>query len=99
MTLGVYLFTSPIIDPSLEEKGALAMQTIGGEIVVNLSKDRAGVPPTLIRAYLTAAVQVLARPVSDPHQQKLYYISGYQLLPKAQRFAPTLRPSLWPQCN
>jgi hypothetical protein len=94
MTLGVYLFTSPIIDPSLEERGALAMQAIGGEIVVNLSKDRAGVPPTLIRAYLTAAIQILARPVRDPRQQKLYYISGYQLLPKAQRFAPDLAPQL-----
>jgi hypothetical protein len=94
MTLGVYLFTLPIMDPSLEEKGAYAMQPIGGEMVINLSGDRAGVSPTLIRAYLTAAIQLLARPVRDPRQQKLYYVTGYQLLPKAQRFAPDLAPQL-----
>ena len=94
MTLGVYLFTSPVMDSSLEERGAYAMQTVGGELVVNLSVDRPGVPRALVRAYLTAAVQILARPVRDPRQQKLYYISGYQLLPKAQRHAPDLAPQL-----
>jgi hypothetical protein len=94
MELGVYVFTSPFIDPAMEERGAMVIQSVGGVGVVNLSADRPGISPALIHAYLSAVAQVLSRPVSDVQQQKLYYAAGQQLLPKAQRFAPDLVPRI-----
>lgn len=90
MELGAYVFTSPFIDPAMEERGAMVIQSVAGVGVVNLSAERPGMSPSVIHAYLSAVAQVLSRPVSDPQQQRLYYAAGQQLLPKAQRFAPDL---------
>jgi hypothetical protein len=94
MQLGVYVFTSPLLDPAMEERGAMVVQSVGNVGVVNLSADRPGISPQVVRAYLSTVAQILARPISDPQQQKLYYVAGRQLLPKAQRFAPNLAPRI-----
>lgn len=94
MKLGVYVFTSPLLDPAMEARGVMVIQSVGNVGVVNLSADRPGISPLVISAYLSTAAQILSRPISDPQQQKLYYVAGRQLLPKAQRFAPNLAPRI-----
>ena len=94
MELGVYVFTSPLLTPDMEQMGAMVVQPVENVGVINLAADRPGIPPGVVRAYLAAAAQILLRPVTDPRQQKLYYITGYQLLPKAQKLTPDLAPQI-----
>ncbi|HKS30209.1 MAG TPA: hypothetical protein VJS44_20460, partial [Pyrinomonadaceae bacterium] len=88
LLLGTYVFTSPRLD--VTDYTSNLMVGVGTQIVPDITADRPGVSRLLVRAYLEAAARILTRPVSDPKQRELYYISGYLLLPKAERFAPEL---------
>ncbi|HYY42212.1 MAG TPA: hypothetical protein VE775_05725, partial [Pyrinomonadaceae bacterium] len=92
MEFGVYVFTAPFMNQELEDQGAFIMQSIGGVGAINLGLARPNASETALRAYLSMAADILARRVTDPQQQKLYYVTAYQLLPHAQRFAPELAP-------
>ena len=90
--LGTYLFTSPRV--SADDPAAGNIQVIvGGSLVYDITLDRPNVRPALVRAYIQTAIALIARPNSEP-QSSLAYVTGYLLLPKAQRFAPELAPIL-----
>jgi TonB family protein len=85
LLLGTYVFTSPLEDIPAE---SLQMVGVGNNLVYNISATRSSASPTLVRAYIDAAISILARPILDQKQKQLYYIAGYQLLPKVEQFAP-----------
>jgi len=88
--LGTYVFTSPRITPSSPAE-AVAQVGVGRFVVYDITADRPGVPLAIIRAYLSAASAILTNgTILDPQTQQLYYVAGYLLLPKAQKFAPEL---------
>lgn len=86
MHLGGYVYMAEGVGPS--ENGVLLV-LVGDQLVVDLSlaHPTASSPATL--AYLNAALDILLRPVSDPEQQKLYYIASHQLYPKVQQLLPS----------
>ena len=85
--LGVYLFTSP---GDLPHPNAITMTVVDHILVPNITVDRPGVPPALVRAYLATAADVLWRMISDAEQRKHSYALCYLLLPKARNVAPDL---------
>lgn len=87
--LGTYVFRSPAVPP---DENGYEVSAVGNQFAVNLSADRAGVPATVTRAYLNAAVTLLTRPVADPRQQQLYYITGRQLAPRVRKLLPSREP-------
>jgi hypothetical protein len=91
LMLGAYVFTSPMEDLPAN---ATQMISVGKQMVVNLSADRPGVPPQIVRAYLDAAVSILSRPISNPKQKQLSYIAAYQLFPRVRQFLPARAPAL-----
>jgi len=89
-SLGLYLFTAPdVIDPD-----ARVLTRVEDMIVPNIAADRPGVPPTLTRAYLATAADVLWRMSSDAQQRKNSYALCYMLLPKSRNAAPDLTAKL-----
>src|ERR1043165_544659 len=96
LRLGTYVFTSPRVnarDPNTPPD----MTTVAGVanmLGTDITADRPGVPPALIRAYLEAAVSVIMRPLPPPDQRPRLYAAEYLLLPKAERYAPDLVPQI-----
>jgi hypothetical protein len=89
LSLGLYVFTSPGIDPSDPSMaGAFGEVPVGGMSVFDVSSARPDVQRSITRAYLNTAVSVIARSLSDPRQQQLYYVVAHQLLPHARIFLP-----------
>jgi hypothetical protein len=88
LLLGTYVFTSPRVDPT--DPLVIAQVGVGRVMVPDISAERPGVPPELVRLYIAAAARILSRPVADAKQKQLYYVTGQLLLPKAHRFAPDL---------
>lgn len=85
--LGIYLFTTP---GDLPHPDAVTMTVVEHILVPNITADRPGVPPTLVRSYLATAADVLWRMTSDAEQRKYSYALCYMLLPKARNVAPDL---------
>jgi hypothetical protein len=85
LELGTYVFTSP---SNTFPQESIQMVAVGKTLVVNISDNRPGAPPELVRAYLDTMIALLSNPVSDPGQKQLYYITGYQLLPKVKEWLP-----------
>ena len=86
--LGTYIFTYPGFDPS--QPDTIAVTVVGHQMVPNLTADRPGIPPALIRAYLEVASNLLVRPLQNSEQREVAYVAGRVLLTKAQKFAPDL---------
>jgi hypothetical protein len=88
LMLGTYLFTSR----RAEYLGSTGIAQIGvGDLLVpDITADRPDVPQQLVRQYLMTALTLIGRRVTQPTQQQLYYVIGYLLLPKAEKFAPEL---------
>ena len=63
---------------------------VGDVGIIDITADLPGISPAIVRSYLGVAVKILSRPVSDPYQQKMSYVLGYLLLPKAKKYAPDL---------
>ncbi|HEX8139027.1 MAG TPA: hypothetical protein VF544_15775 [Pyrinomonadaceae bacterium] len=87
--LGAYLFTSPKLEGS-ENPTTLAFVGLRnvGLGVPDLTADRPGVPPALVRAFLNTVTKLMLRPITDLKQRQLYYVLGYFMTPKAEKFAP-----------
>lgn len=86
--LGAYIFTSPKINNS--DPTSLMITRVGDVGIIDITSDQASISPGLVRAYLETAVQILSRPISDPHQQQVSYVLSKLLLPKAIKYAPDL---------
>ena len=67
---------------------------VGDETVFDLTGDRPGTTPEAVYAYISAATTILTRPITDPSEQKQYYIYARQFLPRAERLAPDLAAKL-----
>lgn len=87
LRLGTYVFTSPRIAPN---QPGVAVVGIGNLAVYDITADRPNVPRELVRAYLEAAAMILTRPVTNDEQRAWYYVAGYLLSAKTQKFAPEL---------
>ena len=90
--LGTYVFTSPKL--LLADPAAIVMTAVADLLVPDITSERPGTSSTLVRAYLNTVTRVLLRGTRDPQQEKLFYVTAYLLIPKAERFAPDLVPSL-----
>lgn len=89
--LGTYVFTSPRLDGSADPTSMAVIGLRGVALgVPDLTADRPGVPPALVRAYLSAVTKLLMRPIADPNQRQLYYVMGHFMAAKAERYAPEL---------
>jgi len=86
--LGTYIFTAPGMDAGTSSM--IAVTAVGKTMVPNLTADRPGIPPVLIRSYLEVAGRLLPQPFQKAEDRQAAYIAGRVLLVKAQRFAPDL---------
>lgn len=85
LLLGNYIFTAPLSElPS----DAILITSVGGVLVQNISADRPGIAPAVLRQYLETAVNILTRQISDPRQKQLYYLAAYQLMPRVKQWLP-----------
>lgn len=80
------------VEHLLRSGGGITYTTVGGVATYDLSVVRPGVSPESIRPYLEVALQVLSYPDTDPQRRVQAYVGAWQLLPKAQEFAPDLAP-------
>jgi hypothetical protein len=89
--LGTYVFT--FSDQASEPKLSPAMLKyvgIGPVLLPDISAERPEVPPSLVRAYLEAAANVLSNPMCASADRAQLYAASYLLLNKANRLAPDL---------
>jgi hypothetical protein len=89
--LGTYVFTFPnqASEPKLSPT-MLKYIGIGPVMLPDISAERAEVPPSLVRAYLEAAANVLSNPMCASADRAQLYAASYLLLNKANRLAPDL---------
>ena len=92
LTLGYYVFTYPGNQPSADT--SIRFDRVGSVGTVNIGANRRGVSLDMVRLYLEASANVLSRPVREVARKQEYYVAAYQLLQKAQTFAPNLVPRL-----
>ncbi len=95
LTLGNYLF-GPVTNGQMGD--AISYRTVGNVPTIDITADRSGATAALVRPYLETALDLLNRPLaagasgnpmeSDTAQTR--YAMAYQLVPKAQEFAPEL---------
>ncbi len=95
LTLGNYLF-GPLTNGQMGD--AISYRSVGGVPTVDITANRSGATAALARPYLETALDLLNRPLapaaggdsmeSDSAQTR--YAMAYQLVPKAQQFAPDL---------
>jgi hypothetical protein len=84
--IGLYLFTAP----DLLDSDHYAVTLVDKLIVPNITVQRPGTSPALVRAYLTTSSSLLLRAATDTAQQELTFTLGRLLLPKARSAAPDL---------
>ncbi len=84
--IGVYLFTAA----DLVDAEQYAVTLVDKIIVPNITVQRPGVSPVLVRAYLTTSSSLLLRAATDTAQQQFTFTLGRLLLPKARSAAPDL---------
>ena len=89
LALGTYIFTSPSIDPSLPAS-SIFYAGVGNVLVADIGSDRPNIPRGLVIAYMKTAADCLNHPFATAEQHAKMYAAGYQLLPKAYRYAPEL---------
>ncbi len=77
----------------LRSGGGITYTTVGGVVTYNLSGNRPGITSELVRPYLEVALRTLSFPDTDVRHQQQAYVAAWQLLPKAQEFAPDLAPA------
>ena len=95
LTLGNYLF-GPVTNGQMGD--AISYRSVGRVPTVDITANRSGATAALVRPYLETALDLLNRPIaaassgnsmeSDTAQTR--YAMAYQLVPKAQEFAPDL---------
>lgn len=89
-SIGVYLFTAA----DLLDSDRYAVTRVNDIIVPNITVQRPGVSPGLVRAYLATGSNLLLRAATDTDQQQLTYTLGRLLLPKARLATPDLVPQI-----
>ena len=89
-SIGVYLFTSA----ELVDADRYALTVVDHMLLPNISVQRPGVSPALVRAYLTTSSNVLLRAATHADQQRYSYALGRLLLPKAHAATPDLVPRI-----
>ena len=92
LRLGTFVFTSPRInaaDPNTSPD-TTTLVGVGDLLVTDITADRPNVPRALVVSYLAAATRILMRPVELPEQRSRFYVAGYLLLPKAEKYSPDL---------
>lgn len=84
---GTYVFSAPGKGPY-----TINMMAIGGSMVYDISANREGISPELVKLYLSTAATLLQRNLQtvDPVQLGLNYYASRLLVEKAQQFAPDL---------
>ncbi|HET8783280.1 MAG TPA: hypothetical protein VFM63_12730, partial [Pyrinomonadaceae bacterium] len=89
-SIGVYLFTAA----DLVDSDRYALTLVDNMLLPNITVQRPGVSPTIVRAYLTTSSKLLLRAATIAEQQRFAYALGRLLLPKAQAAAPDLVPQI-----
>jgi hypothetical protein len=84
--IGVYLFTAA----DLIDSDRYALTVVDNMLLPNISVQRPGVSPTVVRAYLSTSSKLLLGAATVAEQQRYAYALGRMLLPKAQAAAPDL---------
>jgi len=99
LLVGNYLFMSPPIPGMPEQARAdgIMLTSVGsgrqGRVGTwNLTEDRPGMNPAMVRPYLEAALDIFSRPVQEPSKQASDFVALQQLAGKVPRFAPDLAP-------
>ncbi|HZS44830.1 MAG TPA: hypothetical protein VFC63_06975 [Blastocatellia bacterium] len=93
-SLGAYVFTSSFLLKNPDIPNLLILSEIENEPVVVINVARPEVSQELIHSYIDAATEILSRPVTEQVQQKRYFIYGTQILPLAERIAPSAAQQL-----
>jgi len=89
LSMGLYVFTAPGIDPlDPEMAGAVEELFVGEMSVFDMSSARPNVQRSITRAYLNTAISAIGRSLADPAQRPMYYVVARQLLPHTQIFLP-----------
>jgi hypothetical protein len=99
LTIGTYIYSSPVLteatDAVTRDRDGLALyMQIGNALVVDITANRPNVPAALVRAYLTAAVNVLTRPERNVTDASLDAAALRLLLAKAQTALPEVVPAI-----
>jgi hypothetical protein len=99
LTIGTYIYSSPLLteatDPATRDRDGVALyMQIGNALVVDITANRPNVPAALLRAYLTAAVNVLTRPERNVTDPGLDSAALRLLLAKAQTSIPDVIPAI-----
>lgn len=99
LTIGTYIYSSPLLaeasDAATRDRDGVALyMQVGNALVVDITANRPNVPASLIRAYLTAAVNVLTRPERNVTDASLDAAALRLLLAKAQNSIPEVIPAI-----
>ena len=92
LLLGNYLFTTSLVQTQLPGGRLMVSPTRVGavSVIADVSVNRRSISAELVRPYLEAAAEVLARDATDVAEMQRRYAAAYLLLPKALSFAPDL---------
>jgi hypothetical protein len=94
LEFGKYLFTSPRYRELPDVEQASETYKVGSTSIANFAANRKSASSDDIRQYIDAALKVLTA-TDDPYYDPLAaYAIGYQLLPKADDFAPDITDDL-----
>ena len=94
LLFGTYVFTSPKLEPT--DVTSVINTRVGNFPfgVPEITVERPGVSASLVQAYLRVASISLMRPVSEPKQKQLYYVTAYLLMPMMGKYLPEFVPQL-----
>ncbi len=95
LALGNYLF-GPVTNGQMGD--AISYRSVGGVPTIDITANRSGATGALARPYLETALDLLNRPLApaasgdsmESDKAQTRYAMAYQLVPKAQQFAPDL---------
>ena len=96
LILGNYLFSGhPLPSNDTPHRIMVSPVSVGGvPLAADVVLNREGFMPSLVPPYLTAAAEILGRPVEDAGEQRRYSAAAYLLVAKAKEFAPGLVATL-----
>lgn len=104
LTIGIYIYNSPLLatadDPAVRDKDGVALyMQIGNALVVDITANRPNIPLSLVRAYVSAAVNVLTRADRIATDPALDAAALRLLLVKAQNSLPEVIPAIAARLN
>lgn len=104
LTIGIYIYNSPLLamasDPAVRDKDGVALyMQIGDALVIDVTANRPNIPLSLVRAYLSAAVNVLTRSDRITSDTALDAAALRLLLVKGQNSMPEVIPAITARLN